>query len=127
MVGMFDAQQAIEALQEAVEGGDREYLADAVSDRMIWVMPSSDNHRGKHEWIEASCGVSWLWFEVTVLRVVPLGDTIAVESWIRQSRDPVSGEDLSQPVTAEGVVLDVWVDENGTWRLAARHPQRASE
>ena len=127
MAPMFDAQQAIEALQEAVRSGDREYLAGAVSDRMIWVMPSSDNQRGKHEWIEASCGVSWHWFEVEVLRVVRLDNATVVESWIRQPREPVSGEDRSQPVTATGVVLDVWAEENGTWRLAARHPQRASD
>ena len=97
MVPMFDAQQAIEALQEAVRSGDREYLAGAVSDRMIWVMPSSDNQRGKHEWIEASCGVSWHWFEVEVLRVVRLDNATVVESWIRQSREPVSGEIARNP------------------------------
>ena len=127
MVPMFDAQQAIEALQEAVRSGDREYLAGAVSDLMIWVMHSSENQRVKHEWIDASCGVSWHWFEVEVLRVVRLDNATVVESWIRQSREPVSGEDRSQPVTATGVVLDVWVEENGTWRLAARHPQGASD
>ena len=61
------------------------------------------------------------------LRLVRLDSATVVESWIRQSREPVFGEDLSQPVTATGVVLDVWAEENGTWRLAARHPQRASD
>ena len=71
--------------------------------------------------------MSWHWFEVEVLRLVRLDSATVVESWIRQSREPVFGEDLSQPVTATGVVLDVWAEENGTWRLAARHPQRASD
>jgi ketosteroid isomerase-like protein len=127
MVNMFDAQQSTEALQEAVRLGDREHLESSVSDSMIWVMPSSDNQRGKQEWIDASCSITWHWFEVTVRRALELDNACVVESWIRQSRDPVSGEDDSPPVAAAGVVLDVWANEGGTWRLVARYPQRAGD
>lgn len=30
----------------------------------------------------------------------------------------------TSPVTATGVVVDVWARESGIWRLIARHPQR---
>jgi hypothetical protein len=116
-----------EALQEAVRTHDRAYLDAAVSDRMIWVLPQSDNGRGKQDWIDASLGVTWNWFEVDVLRQLNLGDTRVVEFWVRQSRQAVAGEDPDHPVTAAGVVLDVWAVENGAWRLLVRHPQRADD
>ncbi len=127
MVTRFDAHQSTEALQEAVRLGDREHLETAVSDSMIWVMPTAENHRGKQEWIDASCSIAWHWFNVTVRRAVELDNACVVESWISQSRDPVPGEDDSRPVAAAGVVLDVWADEGGTWCLVARHPQRAGD
>ncbi|WP_169735736.1 nuclear transport factor 2 family protein [Intrasporangium oryzae] len=124
--GTFDAKDMTEALQEGVRRRDRHYLDAVVSDRMIWVMPLADNERSKQEWIEASCSVTWNWFEVDTRRVLEIGDDgRLVESWIRQSREPVDGEEATSPVTATGVVVDVWARENGTWRLVARHPQRA--
>lgn len=128
MRGMFDAQKLIEGLQEAVRFHDVPAVQEAVSDQMIWVMPEQDNNRGKHEWIEASCSVTWNWFEVEVRRVVEVGDdTRVVESWISQSREPVEGEDARGPVTASGVVLDVWARERDIWRLITRHPQRSED
>ena len=123
---MFDALRLIEDLQDAVQRGDREHLGSAVSDRMIWVMPLKDNARGKAEWIEASCGVNWNWFRVSIHRQVDLGRVRVVEAWVEQSRDPVDGEAASEPVIAEGVVVDVWADEDGAWRLLSRHPQRST-
>jgi len=127
MLTMFDAHEVTNALQEAVRIRDREYLEGAVSDRMIWVIPVARNRRGKPEWIEASCSVTWNWFQIEVHRELEVGDTAVVESWISQSRDPVAGEADSGPVTAKGLVLDVWANENDTWRLIARHPQRAED
>ena len=127
MVTMFAAHQSTEALQEAVRVGDREHLETSVSDSMIWVMPSPESQRGKQEWIDASCSVTWHWFEVALRRSLELDNACVVESWISQSRDPVAGEDASQPVVAAGVVLDVWANEGGTWRLVARYPQRAGD
>ncbi|WP_159901171.1 nuclear transport factor 2 family protein [Ornithinibacter aureus] len=124
--GMFDALQLIEDLQAAVQRGDRERVEAMVSDRMIWVMPLKDNARGKVQWIEASLGVTWNWFRVSVHREVDLGQTRIVESWIKQSREPVGDEDSSAPVIAEGVVVDVWTEEDGAWRLVSRHPQRTT-
>ena len=125
-VCMFDALRLIEDLQDAVQRRDREQLWSAVSERMIWVMPLKDNARGKAEWIEASCGVTWNWFRVSIHREVDLGAVRVVEAWVEQSREPVEGEDASEPVAAEGVVVDVWADEDGTWRLVSRHPQRST-
>lgn len=124
--GMFDALQLIEDLQAAVQRGDRERVEAMVSDRMIWVMPLKDNARGKAQWIEASLGVTWNWFRVSVHREVDLGSVRVVESWIEQSRAPVDDEDASAPVVAEGVVVDVWTEEDGAWRLVSRHPQRST-
>lgn len=124
--GMFDALQLIEDLQAAVQRGDRERVEAMVSDRMIWVMPLKDNVRGKPQWIEASLGVTWNWFRVSVHREVDLGQVRVVESWIEQSREPVDDEDASAPVIAEGVVVDVWTQEDGAWRLVSRHPQRST-
>ena len=104
---------------------DREHLEAAVSDRMIWVMPTAENRRGKQDWIEASCAVTWNWFEVEICREIDLGDARVVESWVRLSRDPVASEEVSEPVIGAGPILDVWAIENGAWRLVARHPQRA--
>lgn len=126
MATVFDAQQVTEALQEAVRLGDTAHLEASVSDRMIWVTPTTDDRRGKQEWIEASCSIVWHWFEVTVRRELNLGTVRVVEAWISQSRAPVAGEEPSQPVSASGVVLDVWANEGGHWRLIARQPQRAS-
>ena len=123
---MFDALQLIEDLQAAVQRGDRERVEAMVSDRMIWVMPLKDTARGKVQWIEASLGVTWNWFRVSVHREVDLGQTRIVESWIKQSREPVGDEDSSAPVIAEGVVVDVWTEEDGAWRLVSRHPQRTT-
>ncbi|GAB2753365.1 hypothetical protein UB45_11330 [Terrabacter sp. 28] len=128
MGDMFDAQRTTEALQQAVRLRDRRYLEAAVSDRMIWVMPLHDNRRSKQDWIEASCTVRWNWFKVETRRVLDMGDDgRVVESWVSQSREPVAGEDTAGPVTAAGVVLDVWAREGGMWRLIARHPQRRDE
>jgi Domain of unknown function (DUF4440) len=127
MVTMFAAHQSTEALQEAVRLGDREHLETSVSDSMIWVMASPESQLGKQEWIDASCSVAWHWFKVTVRRSLELDNACVVESWISQSRDPVAGEDDSRPVEAAGVVLDVWANEGGTWRLVARYPQRAGD
>lgn len=91
---------------------------------MIWVMPVKDNTRGRSDWIEASCGVAWNWFRVSIHREVDLGDVRVVEAWIEQSREPVDGEEVSGPVIAEGVVVDVWAEEDGAWRLVSRHPHR---
>lgn len=124
--GMFDALQLIEDLQAAVQRGDRERVEAMVSDRMIWVMPLKDNVRGKPQWIEASLGVTWNWFRVSVHREVDLGQVRVVESWIEQSREPVDDEDASAPVIAEGVVVDVWTQEDSAWRLVSRHPQRST-
>ncbi len=122
---VFDAQEVTEALQEAVRSGDRAHLEASVSDRMIFVLPTSENRRGKQAWIDASCSISWHWFKVSVQRELDLDNVRVVESWVSQSRDPVAGEDASRPVLGEGVVLDVWVNEGGAWRLVARQPQRA--
>ena len=121
---MFDALRLIEDLQSAVQRSDREHLEAAVSDRMIWIMPVKDNLRGKAEWIEASCGVTWHWFRVSIQRELNLGEVRVVEAWFEQSREPVAGEDTLEPVTAEGVVVDIWAEEDGVWRLVSRHPQR---
>lgn len=121
---MFDAQPMLENLQEAVLRGDRDALGKLVSDRMIWIMPAADNARGKQEWIDASCGVAWHWFQIEVLRTVELGDVVLVESLIKQSREPAAGEDATGPVAAQGIVADAWVLEAGQWRLIARHPHR---
>lgn len=118
---MFEATAQTRALQDAVQRHDKGYLLAACSDRMIWSMPERDNRRGKDAWVEASCGVSWDWFEVEVLRQVELGEAIVVESWIRQQ---YTREE--QPQEAAGLVVDVWVREGEQWRLVARHPQRAS-
>jgi uncharacterized protein DUF4440 len=127
MFAMFDALEVTKALQEAVRVRDREYLEAAVSDRMIWVMPVAENRRGKREWIEASCSVTWNWFQVDLHRELDVGDARVVECWISQSRDPVVGVEGKGPVTATGLVLDVWTQENGIWRLVTRHPQRAED
>jgi hypothetical protein len=127
MVDMFDALEITQALQEAARLHDRECLEGAVSDRMIWVMPLSDNQRVKRDWIDASCAVAWNWFEIVIRRELDIGDARVVESWIKQSRDPVTGEDESRPVTAAAVVLDVWARECGTWRLVSRQPQRSED
>ena len=121
---MVDVTELLESLQEAVRVRDRAHLDAAVSERMIWVMPIADNERGKRDWIDASLGVSWHWFEISVRRVVEPGDTIVVEWWARQSRDVVSTDDQPGPITAEGVVLDVWNLEDDRWRLVTRHPAR---
>jgi hypothetical protein len=89
---MFDAEESTKALQEAVRVRDREYLEAAVSDRIIWVEPVLDNRRGKRDWIEASCPVTWNWFQVYISRQLDLGDTRVVASWISLSREPVAGE-----------------------------------
>jgi hypothetical protein len=121
-VCMFDALRLIEDLQDGGQRRDRKHLRSAVSDRMIWVMPLKDNARGKAEWIEASCGVTWNWFRVSIHREVDLGRVRVVEAWVEQSREPVEGEDASEPVTAEGVVVDVWAheDEYGACYRATR-------
>ena len=119
---MFDAQHTLEMLQDAVQRHDRERVAELVSDRMIWVMPLVDNERGKTEWIDASLGVTWHWFRITIRREVDLGDVRIVEALVRQSREPSATEDTTSPVTVEGIVVDAWALESGTWRLVARHP-----
>jgi len=63
---MFDACEIIRALQEVVRLRDRAYLRFAVSDCIIWVTPQSDNKRGKTDWIDASCSVTWNWFKITI-------------------------------------------------------------
>lgn len=123
---MFEAQNTLEALQDAVQRHDRERVAEFVSDRMIWVLPLADNERGKTEWIDASCAVNWHWFEISISREVDLGDVRIVEALVRQSRDPSSTEETTSAVIAEGVVVDVWALEDDTWRLVARHPHRIS-
>ncbi|GAA2743116.1 hypothetical protein GCM10009868_15640 [Terrabacter aerolatus] len=118
---MFDSQHVTEDLQAAVLRGDMHRLDAMVSDRMIWTMPLLDNHRGKRGWIDTSCAVSWHWFHVTVCRELDLGGVMVVESIIRQAREPSAGEAVAGPVTAEGVVLDVWTLESESWRLVSRH------
>lgn len=103
---------------------DRHRLDAMVSDRMMWTMPLRDNDRGKRDWIDASCAVSWHWFHVTVRRELDLGDVVVVESIIRQSREPTVKETVNGPVTAEGIVVDVWARESDSWRLVARHPHQ---
>lgn len=124
---MFDAEEQTRALQEAVRVRDREYLDAVVSDRMIFVEPVPNKSRGKQEWIEASCSVTWNWFQIDVARQLDLGDTRVVEVWISLSREPVTGEAASEPVTGAGPMLDIWTNEDGIWRLVARHPQRAND
>ncbi|GAA2473566.1 hypothetical protein [Terrabacter carboxydivorans] len=121
---MFDSQHVTEDLQAAVRCGDMQRLDAMVSDRMIWTMARLDNPGGKREWIDASCAVTWHWFHVTVCRELDLGGVMVVESIIRQAREPSAGEGATGPVTAEGVVVDVWTLESESWRLVARHPQR---
>jgi hypothetical protein len=123
-VGMFDPQVTLENLQDAVLRGDRDTLAELVSDRMIWIMPSLGNGRGKREWIDASCGVTWYWFRIEVLRTVALDEVVIVEALIGQSRKATEEEASSEPVTAQGIVADIWALEGRTWRLVARHPHR---
>lgn len=109
---------------------DRDFINACVSDQMIWVMPQRDNARGKQDWIDASCGIAWDYFDIRVSREIDLGNTRVVEAWIRQQRQPTT-EEVAQgtttPIVAEGVVLDTWSLEDGEWRLTSRHPQRAQE
>lgn len=126
-VTVFNAQEMTEALQEAVRCSDRAHLEASVSDLMIFVLPTSENQRGKQSWIDASCSITWHRFKISVQRELDLGDVRVVESWVSQSRDPVAGEDASRPVLGEGVVLDIWANERGVWRLVARQPQRAEQ
>jgi hypothetical protein len=127
MSAMFDAEKSTKALQEAVRVRDRKYLESVISDRMIFVEPVLNRRRGKHEWIEASCSVTWNWFQVDVGRQVDLGDTRVVELWVSLSREAVAGESVASPVTGAGPILDVWANEKGTWRLVARQAQRAGD
>lgn len=127
MVAMFDAEESTKALQEAVRVRDREYLDAVISDRMVFVEPVLDRRRGKREWIEASCSVTWNWFQIDIPRQVDLGGTYVVEVWVSLSREPVAGEEVKGPVTGAGPMLDVWANEDGVWRLVARQTQRASD
>jgi len=124
---VWDALDLIRGLQDAVVAHDRDLLDAWVSDRMLWVMPLPDNARGKHEWIEASCSVAWDWFDIRVSREVDLGDTRLVEAWISQQYKLPSedGSGQAKTVAGQGVVVDLWALEEGTWRLVARHPQKA--
>jgi hypothetical protein len=74
---------------------------------MIWIMPSKDNERGKQEWIDASCGVTWHWFRIAIRRELDLGEVRVVESLVEQSREATAGEDLNGAMTAEDVVVDI--------------------
>lgn len=121
---MFDVQRTLDELQGALIRRDREAIEDLVSDRMIWILPTRGNARGKRDWIEASSGVTWLWFRVEVLRTIALDDVVIVESLISQSREPTVEEGVRGPVTAEGIVVDTWAIEEEKWRLVARHPHR---
>jgi hypothetical protein len=126
----WDALNQLQRLQDAVLNHSRDLIESSVSDRMIWVLPMSDGTRGKQEWIDASCGITWDWFDLRVTREVDLGTTRIVEAWISQQRQPTAHE-VAQgrrtPVAAEGVVVDAWTLEDGRWRLVCRHPQRAQE
>ena len=128
--GGWDALDQLQRLQEAVLAHDRDAINAGVSDKMIWVMPLPDNARGKQDWIDASCGIAWDWFDISVSREIDLGNTRVVEAWIRQQRQPTA-EEMAQgataPIAAEGVVVDTWSLEDGEWRLTSRHPQRAQE
>lgn len=128
--GGWDALDRIVRLQDAVVAHDRDSLEAWVSERMIWVLPQAHNTRGKHDWIDASCSITWNWFDVRICREIDLGGTRLVEAWIRQQREPTEDE-LAQgtraPIAAEGVVVDLWAVEDGDWRLIARHPQRAQD
>lgn len=128
--GGWDALDRIQRLQDAVVAHDRDAIGAWVSDKMIWVMPVVDNTRGKQEWIDASCSITWDWFDIRVSREIDLGDTRIVEAWIGQQRQPTTEEaarGMRAPIAAEGVVVDAWTLEDGEWRLIARHPQRAQE
>ncbi len=125
--GEWDALARMQRLQHAVVAHDRDSIDAWVSDQMIWVMPLSDNTRGKQEWIDASCSITWDWFDIRVRREIDLGNTRLVEAWVRQQRQPTDEEKAQgthTPVAAEGVVVDLWTLERGDWRLIARHPQR---
>ena len=126
----WDALDRLQRLQDAVLGHDRDFIEACVSDRMIWVLPVPNGTRGKQEWIDASCGITWDWFEIRINREVDLGTTRIVEAWVRQQRQPTADEvaqGQQSPVAAEGVVVDAWTVEDGHWRLVCRHPQRAQE
>lgn len=126
--GEWDALDRIRRLQDAVVAHDRDSIEAWLSDQMIWVMPRSDNTRGKQEWIDASCSITWDWFDVRISREIDLGNTRLVEAWIGQQRQPTDQEvaqGTQTPIAAEGVVVDLWTLEDGVWRLIARHPQRA--
>jgi hypothetical protein len=125
---VWDAHQRWQSLQDAVLAHDRDQIAAHVSDQMMWVLPVTDNTRGKQAWIDASCAISWNWFDIRIVREIDLGDTRIVEAWVRQQRHATTDEvaqGTQGPITAEGAVLDVWTVEDGTWRLICRHPQRA--
>ena len=124
----FDARERLQRLQDAVLAHDRALLDTYVSDRMIWVLPLPDSAGGKQDWIDASCSVTWDWFDLRVTREVDLGTTRIVEARIGQQRQPTADEvarGTQTPIAADGVVLDAWTLEDGAWRLICRHPQRA--
>ena len=125
----WDALDQLNRLQDAVAARDLATLDAIVSDQMIWILPVPDNNRGKQEWIDASCSITWDWVGSRISRELDLGTVRVVEAWMELQRQPTDEERAQgqlKPLVREGVVVDVWTLENDEWRLISRQPQSAN-
>ena len=119
----------VAALAGCRSSHEDDLIEACVSDRIVWVLPIPDSNRGKQEWIDASCAITWDWLELPVTREVDLDTTRIVEAWISQQRQPTSDEVAQgkHPSPPKELSSTFGQSKVGDWRLICRHPQRAQE
>jgi ketosteroid isomerase-like protein len=105
-------------LMKAVERKDRAVLVRLVSDEFALESPGAAGESvGKATWIDNAIGMKWENFEFHNSRVRFYGDT-AVVTFLLDFKVTTG---VGIPISSDAQITDVWVKQNGEWRIAARH------
>jgi Domain of unknown function (DUF4440) len=119
----FDAEAATDRLQDAVRRHDRGLLDQLISERFALASGRSLGRLGKKEWIAAGLNVEWKNFVISIARVIEISDVVIVDHDIEQDMEASPDWAADAPTHARWITTDVWVAEDGEWRLVCRHPE----
>jgi hypothetical protein len=119
----FDAARETDSLQAAVRRHDRPLLEQLLSDRFAFVSGGALGRLDKEGWITAALSVEWQRFEISIVRVVDLGEVMLVDHDVAQEMSAPPEWAPDAPRRTRWITTDVWAADSGIWRLTSRHPE----
>jgi hypothetical protein len=116
-----ELEQLERELQDGVLTHNKNAIERLVADEFVLWASGRLGVLNRTTWIQAALAIEWQSFEFLEFNVLEYVTAAVVNSRMSQA-GALEGQDIS----GQFLVTDVWVQQNGSWRLVTRHASRVS-